>query len=131
MFDCVRSLTGHRQLHRDTRALSAARLALCRCGELRLEREFAAVSGRTPSGLGPYHLRAAFSHLARLGPLFLWQAFSLALSFCARVGDFFFAQPVTEIAVLLLIFAPFCATNSVGIASLLAQRFPFAASALN
>jgi hypothetical protein len=42
-------------------------------------------------------------------------------------------QPVTLICVLCLTIRPFCATNSVGIFSLLAdlQRFPFAASAEN
>ena len=40
-----------------------------------------------------------------------------------------FGQPVTAIFVLWLIIAPFCATNSVGIASFAVQRLPFAASA--
>ena len=40
-----------------------------------------------------------------------------------------FAQPVTPIGVDCLMTAPFCATNRVGIVSLLLQRFPFAARA--
>ncbi len=40
-------------------------------------------------------------------------------------------QPVTAIFVLVLISAPFCPTNSVGIASFSLQKLPFAASAEN
>ncbi len=42
-----------------------------------------------------------------------------------------FGHPVTAIVVLRRIVAVSCATNSVGIASLLLQRLPFAASAEN
>src|SRR5580698_4320567 len=78
---------------------------------------------------GPYLLCAVFSQAGRLPFAFLWQAFSAAVSFCARVSAFFFAQPVTLIFVDSLIFSPFWARNSVGIVSLLVQRFPLAASA--
>jgi len=61
--------------------------------------------------------------------LSLWQSLSATASLCALVNAFLFAQPVTLIGVDWLIFAPFCAKNSVGIASLLRQRLPFAARA--
>ncbi len=44
-------------------------------------------------------------------------------------GFLLLPQPVTAIFVLVLISAPFCPTNSVGIASFVLQRFVFAPSA--
>src|SRR6202167_1926833 len=64
-----------------------------------------------------------------------WPALSVFLAlvlfffFVVFFAFFAFGQPVTAIFVLCLIAAPFCATNSVGIVSLLVHRSPFAASA--
>ena len=78
----------------------------------------------------PYLLRAFASHATRFFfDLSFLHALSARASFCARVRLFVFGQPVILIGVLRLIFTPFCATNSVGIASFEVQRFPFAASA--
>src|ERR1700691_6405389 len=69
-------------------------------------------------------------HLLALPWPALRDRFALVFFFFFVFFAFFaFGQLVIAILVLCLIVAPFCATNSVGIVSLLVHRSPFAASA--
>src|SRR6202167_3532688 len=69
-------------------------------------------------------------HLLALPWPALRDPFALVFFFFFVFFAFFaFGQFATAIFVLCLIVAPFCATNSVGIVSLLVHRSPFAASA--